>query len=156
MTFLNAPTFLNSPYSQVTVQSLSCDLKNTPNDIISNIISNELSIVDRWLISNRIKINPNKSKFISFSYRKTTIYQPIKFGNQFINETSNTKFLGNTINKHKTYKDHADKTLFKSSKSVGVLFKLNSYLTPKILKMLYNSLILSYSIYGIESWLDDR
>ena len=42
--------------------------------------------------------------------------------------------------------------LSKISKSVGVLFKLNSYLPPNILKMLYNSLILPYLNYGIESW----
>ena len=40
-----------------------------------------------------------------------------------MNETSNPEFLGITIDKHLTYKDHIDKTLLKVSQSVNVLFK---------------------------------
>ena len=40
----------------------------------------------------------------------------------------------------------------KKSKSVGVLYRLNSSLPPDILKILYNGLILPYITYGIETW----
>ena len=40
----------------------------------------------------------------------------------------------------------------KISKSVGILYRMNYYLPSDILKLLYNSLILTCLTYGMESW----
>ena len=132
--------------------TLSCNFNNTPRDLIFNSIENELSKVNSWLTTNRIKINADKSKFICFSYRKTLQARPLKLGESFIQETQHTKFLGLILDRHLTFKNHIDHILSKISRSVGVLFKLNSFLPTNILKMLYNTLILPYLTYGVECW----
>ena len=49
----------------------------------------------------------------------------------------------------KKYIDHISIEIFKS---VGISYRLDSYLPSDILKLLYNSLILPYLTYSIESW----
>ena len=65
---------------------------------------------------------------------------------------NHTKFLGITIDSKLSFKEHVNVICKKLSKSVGVLYKLNSFLPNNILKTLYNSLILPYISYGVESW----
>ena len=56
--------------------------------------------MNNWLLSNRIKINRNKSNFIVYSHRKNIIILPIKMVDNFIIQTNSSKFLGITIDKH--------------------------------------------------------
>ena len=132
--------------------TLSCNFNGMPAGLIFDSIENELSKVNTWLIVNRIKINVDKSKFICFSYRKSLQSRPLKLGDSFIHETDQTKFLGLILDKNLTFKNHISYIESKISRSVGVLFKLNKYLPVRILKMLYNSLILPYLNYGVECW----
>ena len=132
--------------------TLSCKFSGTPVDLIFDSIENELVKLNTWLITNRIKINVDKSKFICFSYRKSIQSRPLKLGDSFIQETDQTKFLGLILDNRLTFKPHINYILSKISRSVGVLFKLNSTLPTRILKMLYNSLILPYLNYGVECW----
>ena len=76
----------------------------------------------------------------------------LKVGSTYIQETDQTKFLGLILDKNLTFRNHISYIESKISKSVGVLFKLNSFLPFRILKMLYNSLILPYLNYGVECW----
>ena len=87
-----------------------------------------------------------------FSYRKSFQSRPLKLGDSFTQETYQTKFLGLVLDKNLTFKYHISYIESKVSRSVGVLFKLNSYLPIRILKMLYNSLILPHLNYGVECW----
>ena len=132
--------------------TLTCNFDGTPPAVIFDTIENELCKVNNWLIVNRIKINIDKSKFICFSYRKSIQSRPLRLGDSFIQETDQTKFLGLILDKNLTFKNHISYIESKVSRSVGVLFKLNSYLPNRILKMLYNSLILPYLNYGVECW----
>ena len=47
---------------------------------------------------------------------------------------------------------HISKLSTKVSKSIGILYKLKSFLPLYILKILYNSLILPHFLYGILVW----
>ena len=120
--------------------TLSCNFNGMPANLIFDTIDNELAKLNTWLITNRIKINIDKSKFICFSYRKSIQSRPLKLGDSFIQETDQTKFLGLILDKNLKFKSHISYIESKISRSVGVLFKLNSFLPTRILKMLYNSL----------------
>ena len=54
--------------------------------------NNELKLkcLNRWLKSNKININADKTKYILFSYNKNLNFSNIKIGNNKINETSVT------------------------------------------------------------------
>ena len=87
-----------------------------------------------------------------FSYRKILKLTPLKFGDHALNQVESTKFLGILIDEHLNFKLHTEFILNKLSKSVGILYKLNSFLPFHILLTLYNTLILPYFNYGIISW----
>ena len=76
----------------------------------------------------------------------------IKMGINFISEVNSTKFLGIILDKNLNFKEEISYISNKCSKSIGILFRLNSFLPTKILKTLYSSMILPYLNYGIEAW----
>ena len=60
----------------------------------AELINSELKCLDRWLKSNKININADKTKYMLFSYNKNVNFPDISVGNNTINETSVSKFLG--------------------------------------------------------------
>ena len=87
-----------------------------------------------------------------FSNNKNVNSPDISVGNNTINETSVTKFLGLHINKKFNFVDHITEMSMKVAKSIGLLYKLNCSLPETILKTLYTLLIHPYLSYGIEAW----
>ena len=79
-------------------------------------------------------------------------FPDISIGNNTINETSVTKFLGIHIDKKLNFVNHITEKSKKVAKSIGLLYKLNPFLPETILKTLYTSLIHPYLSYGIEAW----
>ena len=108
--------------------------------------------MDKWLSSNRIKLNANKSHFVIFSYRKDLKIDNINFGTHSLKQVQTTKFLGIHIDERLNFKVHVNHILDKVSKSIGLLFKLNHFLPKNILLTLYNTLLLPYFNYGIIFW----
>ena len=107
----------------------------------------ELKCLDRWLKSNKISINADKTKYMLFSCNKKVNFSDIIVGNNTINYTSVTKFLG-IHDKKLNFKNHIIGISMKVAKSIGLLYKLNRFLPETILKTLYTSLIHPYLLYG--------
>ena len=132
--------------------NLLCKFKNVNTISIYNDVCQNLNSVYDWLSENKIKVNVDKCKYIIFSYGRKTDLPPLKFGSGTILQTSNYKFLGITLDQNLNFREHVNTIKSKLSKSVGVLFKLNKFLPPNILKLLYDTLIKPYLTYGIEAW----
>ena len=79
-------------------------------------------------------------------------FTDISVGNNTINETSVTKFLGIHFDKKLNFVYHITEMSMKVAKSIGLLYKLNRFLPETIHKTLYTSLIHPYLSYGIEAW----
>ena len=69
------------------------------HDHVMELINSELKCLDRWLKSNKISINADKTKYMLFSYNKNVNFSDISLGNNTINETSVSKFLGIHLDK---------------------------------------------------------
>ena len=132
--------------------TLSCSFKDSSPENIHYILSNEIELINSWLLLNKIAINSEKSNFIVFSYRKNISISPVPFGNCFINQTSNTKFLGIIIDKNLKFVSHIEFLCKKVSKTVGILHRVKEFLPSVILKTIYNTLVYPYLNYGIETW----
>ena len=120
------------------------------NTYSAELINSELKCLDRWLKSNKISINADKTKYMLFSYNINVNFPDISVGNDTINETSVTKFLGIHIDKKINFVNHITEMSVKVAKSIGLLYKLNHFIPETILKTLYTSLIHPYLSYGIE------
>ena len=125
---------------------------STPIERIIQNLTVNLDDIYSWLKANRIKINTAKSNFIAFSYRRSIDIGPIPFGHSSINQTNSTKFLGLTLEQNLSYRKHIFNISNKISKSLGIIHKLKYTLPSFILLTLYNTLILPYITYCIESW----
>ena len=66
----------------------------------AKLINIELRCLDRWLKSNKISFNADTAKYMLFSYNKIVNFSDISEGNNIINETSVTKFLGTRLDKN--------------------------------------------------------
>ena len=110
----------------------------------AELINSELKCLDRWLKSNKISINADKTKYMLFSYNKTANLPDISIGNTAINETSVTTFQGIHLDKKLNFVNHIIEMSMKVAKSIGLLYKLNRFLPETILKTLYTSLVHPY------------
>ena len=126
-----------------------------PSFLINDIdqhINTELNHINNWIAANKISINANKTKYILFNYKQNYELPLIKIGEFKIKEAKVMKFLGIHLDQHLTFHEHIAAITSKLSKSVGILYRLNKYLPPNILKLLYASLIEPYIAYGLEAW----
>ena len=69
-----------------------------------------------------------------------------------ISETDSTKFLGIIIDKKLNFKAHVNQVCNKISEFIGLLYRLNKFLSLEPLKILYHTLAAPHISYGIESW----
>lgn len=116
------------------------------------IINRELANVNRWLHSNKIQLNNDKTKYMIFSLKGDFQFPDILINGASIECVNKIKFLGVNIDSHLTFDAHIDYIISKVSRSLGVLYKLNKFLPSYILRSLYFSAIHPYMHYAIEAW----
>ena len=146
----------SNPFFKFTLyaddSTLSCKLNEIQPSSINLTISRELDKVYQWLSANKLKVNFNKTKFIIFNYKKNIPIESIKFANHDIERTRSIKFLGIIIDENLSFNNHIDHISSKTSKSVGLLYRLSRFLPIDVLKTLYHSLVMPHISYGIELW----
>ena len=114
------------------------------------MINNELDEVNKWILSNKICINAEKTEYIIFPYRNTAHLPPNSIGNLMIERSDTLKFLGIMVDEHLTFKNHVHYISNKLSRSVGILNKSKSFLPFEALKSINSACILPYLNYVIE------
>ena len=125
-------------------------------ETLSRRITYELSLVNDWLQINKLSLNVDKTKYMLFynHQKQVSIYNHLKidFNGMTIKRTKTFNFLGIVINEHLTWTDHITHISNKINPIVGLLHRLKYQLPTHILKMIYNSLILSRLHYGNIIW----
>ena len=147
----NATNFFK-PILYADDSTLLCSFSKDQIPQISLSINEHLLSVNTWLSSNRLAINTSKTKYIVFSYRNDVVLPTIKIGDEVIEVTDQTKFLGLIIDSRLSFCYHVDFLASKISKTIGVLYKLRSFLPSAALLSLYQCLVFPYFTYGIDSW----
>ncbi len=126
----------------------------TKNDfkILSNRINEELSKINEWLKINKLSLNVGKTKYMIFHNRQRNIDNytnlTLQLNGQSIQRASSFNFLGIVVNEFLTWSDHISYISQKINPVVGLLNRLKHQLPTRILKMIYNTLILSRLHYG--------
>ena len=146
----------SNPFFKFTLfaddSTLTCSFPNRDIGYIHQTLNMQLIKIDEWLKSNKLKINAERSHFMVYSYRNSLDIPAVNLGNNSIEQTSNTKFLGIYLDQNLRFDEHIQHISGKISKTIGVLYKQKNVFLDFILKTLYNSLILPYLSYGIEVW----
>jgi len=128
-------------------------------DKLSKRINEELEKINEWLKINKLSLNIGKTKYMIFHNRQRNIDEftnlTLKLNGKPIKRVSVFNFLGIVINEHLTWNDHISHISLKINPVVGLLNRLKHQIPPRILKMIYNSLILSRLHYGNILWGDN-
>jgi hypothetical protein len=132
--------------------TISCKIrKNTLNDIHTAINSN-LRDISKWLNSNKISINTNKTKYTVFSYRCNYQLNNIVMNGHNIGFTNEIKFLGLTVDNNVTFGSHVNKIITSVCRIVGTMARIRNVVPSSVLLKIYNSFIHSNISYAIELW----
>ena len=124
--------------------------------ILSRRINIELEMINEWLQINKLSLNVDKTKYMIFHNRQRNmdIYKQlnIKINDLEIKRVFTFNFLGIIINDKLDWNDHINYVAQKILPVINTLNRLKHLLPIRILKMIYNSLILSRLHYGNILW----
>ena len=122
--------------------------------VASNNLQDALNDLQDWLKKWRIKVNENKSKHIVFTLRKENC-PPVTLNNIRLTEVEHVKYLGLTLDKKLTWKNHIwckrQQMELKVRKLNWVLGK-NSKLSLANKITLYKVMVKPIWTYGIQLW----
>ena len=121
--------------------TLTARYKNDCQTNVKNLLEENLSNISSWITGNKIKINVDKSNFINFNHRNSFSFGNTKFNDSIISQVRHTKFLGLLVDEKLKFNVHVKAICTKISKSVGIIFRLNSFLPTTVLIELYYTLI---------------
>ena len=132
-----------------TLSAFKSHGKNT----VSDNINEELAKIDEWLKLNKLSLTVKKSKFMLFYMPGRNVIIPNLHINSIKLECLDSfNFLGSTIDKHLTWREHINLIANKISRTIGVINRLKHYIPQNVLLTVYNTLIIPPLNYGILTW----
>lgn len=115
-------------------------------------INDSLKSVIKWLESNYLKINLNKTKIMTFSQRDQSLKLNINYNDIRIDETKTTKFLGLNIDKKLKWTSHTEHICKKLNQFSFALYKLQNIVNIQTVLTAYYGYVASTLRYGIMFW----
>jgi hypothetical protein len=126
---------------------LSCLL--TLKDFNKNICI-VFTTLNKWLRANKLSLNFSKTNYVRFTTKKNrSVNLKIGFNNNFITNSSYTKFLGVTMNNTLSWNNHVGLLMKKLSKACYIIRNAKTYMSASSLKVIYYAffhLVVSYEI----------
>ena len=107
----------------------------------------------QWAISNRLSLNVSKTCYMVFTNRNHLVSnQDILYGTSVLARVDNFKFLGIILDERLRFDKHIKLICDKSSKCIGMVYRLREVVPRKVLLMLYNALFFPYISYCNLIW----
>ncbi len=118
------------------------------------VINSELKTLYKWLITNRLTLNMEKTKYILFTPKNKKInqYVTIKMNNRIIDNVEHIKFLGIIIDNKLSWQPYVRYLTTKLAKSISILIKLKGVVTRKTMINMYYSYVYPLLTYGVTLW----
>ena len=109
--------------------------------------------LNKWLRANKLSLNFSKTNYVHFTTeRNMTVSLKIGFNNNFITNSSNTKFLGVTMDNTLSWNNHIDLLVRKLSTACYINRNAKTYMSAASLKMIYYAFFHLAMRYGIIFW----
>ena len=121
-------------------------------DILFSQANIELTKLYNWFCLNKLSLNIDKTSYILFSNKQDDPKNTINIDNINIKRVFSNKFLGVTIDHKLSWKTQIADVCKKVSICTGILNKVKSILSTKILNSLYSSLVEPHFTYCVEVW----
>ena len=112
----------------------------------------DLNKLREWVIVNKIKINPGKSKSVSFTKARVRVRIKYYFRYQIISETSSVKYLGIAIRSDLYWTDHVNYTLRRALKDLHFVMRILKKGNNNMKNLAYTALVRPLLEYGLVCW----
>ena len=141
-------------FSIIFADDTSVFIEGTHLEQMIHIINEELQKIDTWLKANKLTINLKKTHYMIFHRAriKNKYENTVQIQGNIIDHVNATKFLGIIIDNKLNWSDHINYIKNKISKSLGIIYKIRSFLNRITLRNLYHTFVFPYLIYGVEVW----
>ena len=120
-------------------------------------LSSSLDNIKQWMLTNRLKMNEDKTEFIIFGSSRSLLKcesTSIRVGNSNVERTSCVGLLGMQLDEHLTFKDHIAKKSRAASYAMFSLLKLRHYLSRESCLQIANALVFSHMDYGNDLFIN--
>ena len=128
---------------------------NTCKQEVHETLQTSLNAISHWCSDNSMKLNTSKTKsmYILSSNRQTT-QTNTKFTLQAdeLDNSTNEKLLGVTVDNHLSFKMHIENTLKKCNSLLYLLLRIKSFLNLDTRKLFFNAYILPHIDYCCTVW----
>ena len=122
-------------------------------NVIQYTVNNELKKLSFWLNANRLALNIAKTNFVIFApINKPKQNVTLLINKQAISQNNYVKYLGVLIDSKLSFSNHISTILKKTSRAIGIMYKIRNFVTRPILISIYYSLIYPFLIYAIPVW----
>ena len=124
-------------------------------DVIKQVLQNDLTNVEKWLVSNRLILNQSKTKWMLFGTRQKLKHCPdykIELHGKIIDRVSSFCYLGVTLDENLSWNEHVELICKRVRKRLGLLSRIRPYLTLKGAKCVYNCLVQPIFDYTDTVW----
>ena len=112
---------------------------------IDKVINEELNKVNNWLVTNKLSLNFNKTKYMQFHKApKHVPHLHLQINNNDISRVDTFNFLGLQINDNMKWNTHIDHISQKMSPIIDLLNQMKMLFPQKNLLSIYNTLILPH------------
>ena len=119
------------------------------NDL-SRELDKSLETLSSWFSINKLSLNVKKTQCITFG--KSELAKSLEIKGIKVPESDNVKYLGMLIDKNLSWEAHISQICRKISKTIGMLGRVKNFLNIRSKTLLYDSLVKSHLLYGIELW----
>ena len=121
---------------------------------IEKYLNTEFIKVNNWMVSNKLKLNSSKTKFMIFTPNspKFKFLNNIEIktkDNTKLERVNECKYLGMVLDHKLNWQSHVNYLIKKISKTVGILYKTRQLLNKSSLMLILHSLFISHLKYGI-------
>lgn len=121
--------------------------------MLNQEINDDLRVYVHWLLSNKIKINIDKTKYMKFKQKNKVIGRiDISIDGLNLEEALVMNYLGLSIDNNLNWSEHVKKISNKILPMISAIFKCRHYLTRKTKESVYNAFFLSHFRYLLPVW----
>jgi len=124
----------------------------TDPQVLIEDVNVDLVNVKKWIDTNRLALNVDKTNYIIISDSPFPDLRPIVVSDTQLSRVLSCKFLGVHFDQSLNFKIHVNDLCSKLSRVVGMLNRVSMLIPPKTKLKIYNSLIYSRVSYGITVW----
>ena len=121
-------------------------------NVIEDKLNRDLETLNVWANNWLVNFNPDKTKFILFSHKRTDIYPVLKYNNNQLDHVESHQHLGVHLSHDAKWSVHIEHLVSKVSKMISAMRRVKYLVSRKYISKLFVIFIRPILEYACEEW----